>query len=79
MLGIYKHYRGKLYRVIALAKHSETLEDMVVYETLYENDVSKYWVRPMEMFLEDVEVDGRIVPRFEFIQDANSERPQESL
>ncbi len=65
--GIYRHYKGKEYRVIGEAKHSETLEDMVLYEPLYES-VSKYWVRPKEMFLEDVEVNGNKVKRFQFIK-----------
>ncbi len=58
-LGIYEHYKGKKYRVIGVAKHSETLEDMVVYEALYGNDLSKLWVRPLKMFLEEVEVNGK--------------------
>jgi hypothetical protein len=67
-LGVYEHYKsGKKYRVIGVAKHSETLEDMVVYEALYENEMSKLWVRPLEMFLEDVEVDGKRVPRFKYL------------
>jgi len=65
-LGKYKHYKGKEYEVIGVAKHSETLEEMVVYRALY--DEHKLWVRPLKMFLEDVEVDGRKVPRFEFIK-----------
>ena len=58
--GIYKHYKGKEYRVIGIAKHSETLEDLVVYEALYENEVSKLWVRPLSMFEEEVEVEDEI-------------------
>lgn len=65
-LGRYRHYKGKEYRVLGVAKHSETLEDLVVYETLYDNNLSKLWVRPLEMFLEGVEVDGRMVPRFSY-------------
>lgn len=65
--GKYRHYKGKEYRVIGIAKHSETLEDLVVYETLYENDLSKLWVRPLEMFTGDVEVDGKQIPRFMYI------------
>jgi hypothetical protein len=69
-VGIYKHSKtGKLYKIHGIAKHSETLEELVVYETLYDNSVSKLWVRPKEMFLEDVELDGRKVPRFEFIEE----------
>lgn len=62
--GIYRHYRDKLYRVQALARHSETLEEMVVYEALYENPVSLWWVRPKRMFLENVETPAGNVPRF---------------
>jgi len=65
--GIYKHYKGKKYRVIGVAKHSETLEEMVVYEALYDNPMSKLWVRPAKMFLEKVKVDGKEVPRFQYI------------
>lgn len=67
--GKYKHYKGKFYRVIGVAKHSETLEDLVVYETLYENPLGKLWVRPAKMFVEDVEVNGGKIPRFKFIED----------
>jgi len=60
-LGIYRHYKGKLYEVTATAKHTETLEEMVVYRDLKD----QYWARPLSMFLEQVEVDGVWVPRFE--------------
>lgn len=70
--GTYKHSKsGNLYRVIALAKHSETLEDLVVYECLYENPRSKMWVRPLNMFLEEVVINGKKVPRFELTQQAH--------
>lgn len=68
-LGIYKHYKGKLYRVYWVAKHSETLEDYVVYDCMYENDHGQAWVRPLSMFTEMVEVDGKKMPRFEFIKE----------
>lgn len=67
--GIYKHFKGGMYRVIGVAKHSETLEDLVIYEALYENPRSKLWVRPLKMFLEEVEVDGKKLPRFQYIGD----------
>lgn len=68
--GVYEHYKsGKKYRVIGIAKHSETLEDMVVYEALYENEMSKLWVRSLEMFLGDVAVDGKAIPRFRYLFD----------
>lgn len=65
--GIYQHYKGMNYRVINLAKHSETLEWMVYYECLYDNPEASFWVRPLSMFCETVEVKGRLVPRFKYI------------
>lgn len=70
-LGKYKHFKGDLYNVIGIAKHSETLEELVVYEALYDNPRSKLWVRPKEMFLEKVERDGKVIPRFEYIGEDN--------
>ena len=68
--GIYVHAKsGKEYRVIGIAKHSETLEDFVVYEALYENDLSKLWVRPLSMFTEEVEIRGTKSPRFIFVRE----------
>lgn len=66
-LGRYCHYKGNEYQVIGVAKHSETLEELVAYVPLYDNAKSKLWVRPLEMFLEEVEVDGQKVRRFEYI------------
>jgi len=65
--GRYRHYKGNCYRVIALARHSETLEEMVVYKALYKNRAGALWVRPKDMFLETVTVEGRAVPRFEYL------------
>lgn len=62
--GRYRHYKGNYYEVIGVARHSETEEELVVYRCLY-GDFS-LWVRPLAMFTESVEVDGREVPRFEF-------------
>ncbi len=62
--GIYQHYKGNKYIVLGVAKHSETLEELVVYVTLYENEESSIWVRPLAMFTENVVVDGNSVPRF---------------
>ncbi|CZH13653.1 MULTISPECIES: DUF1653 domain-containing protein [Legionella] len=61
--GIYRHYKGNLYEVIDIARHSESLEDMVVYRALYGD--FKLWVRPLKMFLEDIEINGEIQKRFE--------------
>lgn len=67
-IGIYKHSKsGNLYKVHFIAKHSETLEDVVCYEALYENEMSKFWARPVSIFEEIVEVNGQKVPRFQFI------------
>jgi len=66
-LGKYKHYKGNLYEVIGVAKHSETLEEMVVYKALYQAEGKNLWVRPKAMFIEDVEVGGKKVKRFEFV------------
>ena len=65
--GIYRHFRGRRYEVLGLALHSETLEDMVVYRALYGE--GELWVRPLAMFEETVEVDGRRVARFERIEE----------
>jgi hypothetical protein len=67
--GCYRHYKGNLYEVIDVAKHSETEEKLVVYRCL--NDGNTLWVRPLLMFLETVEVAGQKIPRFARIdQDA---------
>ncbi len=63
-LGKYLHYKGKEYEVLGLAKHSETLEELVVYKHL---DDSSLWVRPLKMFEEFVEVSGELIPRFKFL------------
>ncbi len=63
--GLYKHYKGQSYQVFKVAKHSETQEELVVYQCLY-GDYS-YWVRPKSMFLESVKIDGLLKPRFEFV------------
>lgn len=68
--GIYKHLKGGIIEVLHVVHHSETLEDMVVYVALYECrsfGLGSLWVRPLKMFLEDVEVDGKKVPRFKYI------------
>ena len=65
--GTYQHYKGNFYEVIGVAKHSETLELMVVYKALYKTQEGNLWVRPLKMFLENVQSSGEIVSRFKFI------------
>ena len=60
--GIYRHYKGNLYEVLGMAKHSETVEDMVIYKALYGN--MDTWVRPAYMWDEIVEYSGQQVRRF---------------
>ncbi len=62
----YRHFKGNDYLVLHVAKHSETLEDIVVYQALYgERGI---WVRPLEMFLDQKEVNGKLINRFEEIE-----------
>lgn len=69
-LGKYRHFKGKEYLVIGFAKHSETLEDMVIYQALYgERGI---WVRPAKMWNEIVEYKGEAVRRFTFIGDVEA-------
>jgi len=64
--GRYRHYKGNEYEVIGMAKHSESLEDMVVYKALYKEN--ELWVRPASMWNELVDVDGKTVKRFESVK-----------
>lgn len=64
-IGRYRHYKGKEYTVIGVARHSEMEEELVVYRKEY--DDHGLWVRPLGMFLEHVEVEGKTVPRFEYL------------
>lgn len=65
-LGKYRHFKGKEYEVIAVGKHSETSEEMVVYKALYGD--GQIWIRPLKMFAEEVEFEGKKVQRFESIK-----------
>ncbi|MCD5382449.1 MAG: DUF1653 domain-containing protein [Candidatus Pacebacteria bacterium] len=65
--GMYTHFKGSQYKVIGTARHSETLEEMVIYQACYnspEFGPDALWVRPKKMFLETVQVDGVELPRF---------------
>ena len=66
-LGIYQHFKGNYYKVLAIAKHSETLEEMVVYQALYGE--FGIWVRPLSMFEETVEHNGEVKQRFTYIRE----------
>jgi len=63
--GVYRHYKGQLYELIDVARHSETEEQMAVYRPLYGE--RNLWVRPLAMFQELIERNGETVPRFEFV------------
>ncbi|KQW37013.1 DUF1653 domain-containing protein [Rhizobacter sp. Root404] len=62
-LGRYRHYKGGEYEVVGVARHSETLEPLVVYRPLY--NATGWWVRPHAMFFETITIDGVARPRFE--------------
>ena len=64
-LGRYRHFKGNEYEVIGIAKHSETLEPMVIYKALYDN--GSLWVRPASMCNETVERVGKVFQRFTYI------------
>lgn len=65
--GVYRHYKGGLYRVLFLARHSETEEELVVYQALYGEE--GYWVRPLALWLAPVEVAGEMRPRFQPVEE----------
>ncbi|MBR4068585.1 MAG: DUF1653 domain-containing protein [Clostridia bacterium] len=65
--GVYRHFKGNLYRLITVARHSETLEEMVVYQALYGE--GGWWVRPAAMWDEHVEKEGYSGPRFTFVEE----------
>lgn len=69
--GLYRHFKGGLYRVLYTARHSETLEEMVVYQALYGE--MGIWVRPAAMWAEEVEQEGKTQPRFTYIGEAAGE------
>ena len=67
--SVYRHYKGNYYRVLAISKHSETMENLIVYQGLYDNN--PIWCRPMDMWNEEVYYNGKKVKRFELIEDYN--------
>lgn len=71
-LGKYKHYKGNLYEVIGVARHSETLEELVIYQGMYYSDEfgnKPLWVRPKKLFIGFVTIKGKKLPRFEYLGD----------
>jgi hypothetical protein len=63
--SLYEHYKGLRYKILGVARHSETLEELVVYQALYgEGDI---WVRPLNMFLENIVINGQLQPRFKLV------------
>lgn len=64
--GEYEHFKGKHYEVLGLVKHSETLEELVLYKALYGKE--DMWARPIKNFLEKVEKDGKKVKRFRLLR-----------
>ena len=66
-LGKYRHYKGMNYIVHGVVRHSETLEQLVYYECLYDNPDGKFWVRPKEMFEGTLMLDGKEVKRFTYL------------
>lgn len=69
--GRYQHYKGNFYEVVDIAWHSETEEELVVYRKLYGD--GSLWVRPLEMFVEQVVVAGESVPRFAYVGEMDGE------
>jgi len=67
-LGLYRHYKGGEYRVMGVARHSETEELLVVYRPQYGE--REWWVRPLSMFTEQVKIEGRLIPRFQHIEES---------
>jgi len=63
--GLYKHFKGNIYKILDTAKHSETLEEHVVYVSI--DNEADLWIRPVSMFLEVIERDGKRFQRFEFL------------
>lgn len=72
--GLYEHYKGNKYEVLGIVHHSETTEPLVLYKALYETKFGKdsLWVRPLQMFLENVQVEGRLMPRFKYLGKSNN-------
>lgn len=69
-MGKYRHYKGNFYEVLGIGRHTETKEEFIVYKQLYDGlefPIGSIWIRPREMFFEEVEVSGQKTLRFKFI------------
>lgn len=64
-LGIYIHYKNREYEVLGVGINSETLEEYVIYKALYGKGLT--WLRPLKMFLETIEIEGKVIPRFKHV------------
>lgn len=60
--SVYRHYKGNIYKILAVARHSETCEEMVVYQSV--DEVERVWVRPLRLFFQTIEIDGQLQARF---------------
>ena len=67
--GVYRHFKGGVYQVLYIAKHSETLENMVIYKSMADGGI---WTRPASMWNEIVERDGKCFPRFEYVSECDN-------
>ena len=64
LLGVYRHFKGNRYEVVGFAKNSETLEDVVIYKAISGDKAT--WIRPLQMWSDEIEIDGKTVKRFEY-------------
>ena len=67
--GIYRHYKGNLYKVLCIGKHTEAMEDLVIYQAMYGEQL--IWCRPVNMWTEEIEFNGNKIKRFGLIEDYN--------
>lgn len=72
-LGIYQHYKGNFYNLLAIARNTEDLAEMAVYQSLY-GDYG-LWVRPLSMFQENLIIDGKNIKRFSFVKECLTKAP----
>jgi len=73
-IGLYKHYKGSLYQVIALARHEQTYKPLVIYQALYGD--YRIWARDLDVFTEEITLEGHQKPRFEFVEENMTNLPK---